>query len=138
MPVRSFPPLAPPLQRSSRRRQPGDDAIFCGLLETAVASAFNLPVTALRTRSRGPAQAAFARQCAMYLAHVVLCLNYGAVGRLFHRDRTTAAYACKQVEARRDDPGLDRMLQSLEELCDDLGRQWPALGRIVSRGKVRS
>ncbi len=133
MPTRSLQPTASPPKRACRPRLPGDHAIFRDGLEMAVAAAFNLPVAALRTRSRGRAEAAFARQCAMYLAHVVLCLNFGAVGRLFDRDRTTAAHACKQVEARRDDPGLDRKLQTLEELCDGLARRSKA-----GTGAVRS
>jgi hypothetical protein len=54
----------------------------------------------------------------MYLAHVVpVC--YSAIGRLFRRDRTTAAYACALVEERRDDPAIDRVLHTLEGLCGD-------------------
>jgi len=87
-------------------------------LQRAVAVAFDVTVEALQARSRGPADAAFARQCAMYLAHVALGLSYSDAGRLFGRDRTTVAHACRLVETRRDDPGLDRLLQSLEECCE--------------------
>jgi len=52
----------------------------------------------------------------MYLAHVALGLNYSDVGRAFGRDRTTAAHACRIVEDRRTDPGLDARLASLEHL----------------------
>ena len=38
--------------------------------------------------TRGAPDAAFARQVAMYLAHVESGLNYTEVGRLFARDRT--------------------------------------------------
>jgi chromosomal replication initiation ATPase DnaA len=58
----------------------------------------------------------------MYLAHVVLGLNYSATGLLFSRDRTTAAHACQVVEDRRDDPAIDRLLQQLEGICNDLAR----------------
>jgi hypothetical protein len=47
----------------------------------------------------------------------VLGLNYSAAGRLFGRDRTTAAHACQLVEDRRDDPEIDRLLEMLERLC---------------------
>jgi chromosomal replication initiation ATPase DnaA len=56
----------------------------------------------------------------MYLAHVVLSLRYSEIGRLFRRDRTTAAYASALVEERRDDPTIDRVLVTLEGLCGDL------------------
>jgi hypothetical protein len=51
--------------------------------------------------------------------------------RLFCRDRTTAAYACALVEERRDDPAVDRVLDTLEGLCGDLARG------IRSRPQVR-
>jgi len=56
----------------------------------------------------------------MYLAHVVLGLNYREVGELFRRDRTTAAYACRLVEDRRDDPAIDIRLDMLEEICGEV------------------
>jgi chromosomal replication initiation ATPase DnaA len=67
----------------------------------------------------------------MYLAHVVLSLRYSEIGRLFRRDRTTAAYACALVEERRDDPTIDRVLHTLESLCGDLARG------MLSRPQVR-
>lgn len=89
----------------------------CRMMEAAVAAAFAVPLAELRARSRRTQGVAFARQSAMYLAHVVLGLNYSATGMLFHRDRTTAAYACQIVEDRRDDPRIDRLLQHLEGVC---------------------
>ena len=77
------------------------------------------------------AEIAAGRQLAMYLAHVMLGLRYSEIGRLFRRDRTTAAHACQLVEDRRDDPAIDRLLQTLEELCGDLARG------ILSRPQVR-
>jgi len=100
---------------SARALYPSDPAAAAMPLMRAVAVAFGVPEPALNARSRGPADAAFARQCAMYLAHVALGLTYSDAGRLFGRDRTTAAHACRLVETRRDDPGLDQLLQSLEE-----------------------
>jgi chromosomal replication initiation ATPase DnaA len=58
----------------------------------------------------------------MYLAHVMLGLSYSATGRLFERDRTTAAYACRLVEDRRDDPAVDHVLLKLEDTCAALAR----------------
>jgi chromosomal replication initiation ATPase DnaA len=106
-----------------RHRPPPRDARqVCRLLQVATATAFGVPVGELRARSRRSAEVAFARQSAMYLAHVVLGLTYDAVGLSFRRDRTTAAHACRRVEDRRDDPAIDRMLQMLETVCGELAR----------------
>ena len=99
-------------------------------MEAATAAAFAVPVDELRAPSRAPA-VAFARQCAMYLAHVVFSLRYSEIGRLFRRDRTTAAYACTLIEERRDDAAIDRVLHTLESLCGDLARG------MLSRPQVR-
>ena len=96
---------------------------LCRLMETAIAAAFAVPVDELRAPSRRAQTVAFARQSAMYLAHVVLGLNYSATGMLFRRDRTTAAYACQVVEDRRDDPAIDRLLYRLEGVCNELARR---------------
>jgi hypothetical protein len=68
----------------------------------------------------------FARQSAMYLAHVTFHLTYTEVGRAFGRDRTTAAYACQVVEERRDDPAIDAVLGSLESACATLRQKLSA------------
>jgi hypothetical protein len=102
-----------------RRRPPPapHSADLCRLLQEAAAAAFRVPPDEVRARSRRGAQAAFARQSAMYLAHVVLGLNYREFGELFCRDRTTAAHACRMVEDRRDDPATDVRLDMLEGVC---------------------
>jgi chromosomal replication initiation ATPase DnaA len=87
----------------------------CRLIEYEVAAAFAVPADKLRVRHRGTASIAFARQTAMYLAHVALGLSYTQIGEAFRRDRTTAAYACREVERRRDDPRLDSLLGRLEK-----------------------
>ena len=117
-----------------RRRKPpvhDDTARICWLMEAATAAAFAVPVDELRAPSRRAPDVAFARQSARYLAHVVLGLRYSEIGRLFRRDRTTAAYACQLVEDRRDEPAIDRVLVMLESLCGDLARG------ILSRPQVR-
>ena len=102
-----------PWHRPQPAPRPAD---LCWLLEEVAAVAFGVPPDELRARSRG-AQVAFARQSAMYLAHVVLGLNYREVGALFRRDRTTVAHACRCVEDRRDDPAIDIRLGMLEGVC---------------------
>jgi chromosomal replication initiation ATPase DnaA len=68
----------------------------------------------LWSETRGRPPAAFARQVAMYLAHVSFGLTLTEVGQVFARDRTTVAHACGLIEDRRDDPTFDRSLDLLE------------------------
>ena len=94
-------------------------------IDPAVAAVFDVEIGELRAPTRSSPEAAFARQVAMYLAHVVCGLNLTAIGALFHRDRTTVAHACGVVEDRRDDPDLDARIEHLERavasLIDALG-----------------
>jgi chromosomal replication initiation ATPase DnaA len=83
-------------------------------IESAVAAVFEVGVEDLRGRTRGSARTAFARQVAMYLAHVGCGVSLTEVGHLFERDRTTVAHACGLVEDRRDDPDFDYRLNHLE------------------------
>lgn len=90
----------------------------CRCLEAVVAATFRLPVEDLRSASRGEAQIAFARQVAMYVAHVWFALSLTEVGRRFDRDRTTVAHACRVVEDRRDDPRIDRVVAAVESAAE--------------------
>lgn len=84
------------------------------IVEQVVAMTFQVPLRELRARTRRRAPIAFARQAAMYLAHVAYGLTLTEVGALFARDRTTVAHACGIVEDRRDDPVFDVFLDNLE------------------------
>jgi chromosomal replication initiation ATPase DnaA len=84
------------------------------VLEQAVAPAFRITAVELWAETRGSPNSAFARQVAMYLAHVGCGLSLTEVGRLFARDRTTVAHACWLIEDRREDHGFDRTLELLE------------------------
>ncbi|MEC9368560.1 MAG: helix-turn-helix domain-containing protein [Pseudomonadota bacterium] len=97
-----------PFRRDKRRN------LKCRLSEECVAAVFAIPAGDLRRRSRGAARSAFARQVAMYLAHVGLGLTLTEVGAGFRRDRTTVAHACAVVEDCRDDPEFDRLMGRLE------------------------
>lgn len=97
-----------PARRGVRRR---------AVIESVVCAAFGRRVRELRADSRQGATTAFARQCAMYLSHVVLGLNYSECGRAFGRDRTTAAHACRVIEERRDDTRMDAVIAALEAEC---------------------
>lgn len=84
------------------------------IIDPAVALVFEVEANDLRAPTRRSPRAAFARQVAMYLAHVACGLSMTEVGVLFSRDRTTVAHACEVVEDRRDDPDLDRRMERLE------------------------
>jgi hypothetical protein len=67
-----------------------------------------------RSASRGSKAEVFERQVAIYLAHVGCGFTYTQAARLYGRDRSTAAHACRVVEDRRDDLRIDRILELLE------------------------
>lgn len=87
-------------------------------IESVVAPAFCVQPATLKTKSRGPAGVAFARQVAVYLAHTRLGLSYTEAGAYFFRDRTTVAHACRVVEDKREDPRIDALLDCLERAID--------------------
>ena len=103
---------------SGVRREMERSVESCRLLETVVARAYGLGVAQLRAESRGHAPVAFARQVAMYVAHVWFGLSLSEVGRRFGRDRTTVAHGCRVVEERRDDPQVDRVICAIETSAD--------------------
>jgi chromosomal replication initiation ATPase DnaA len=84
------------------------------ILEQAISTVFMVAGNDLWSGTRGRPRVAFARQVAMYLAHVGCGLTMTEVGHLFARDRTTVAYACGIIEDRRDDPSFDYSLELLE------------------------
>jgi hypothetical protein len=93
------------------------------LLVQTVAGAFDVEMDLMRVPTRGRARVALARQVAMYLAHVGCGLSLTEAGELFERDRTTVAYACHIVEARREDPAFDHAIDLLERVITVL--VWP-------------
>ena len=111
-----LPPAVPglrPQPPSSRR----PDLAACRRLTSRVAEDFGVALAELVAPSRGSPRAALARQVAMYLCHIGFALSFEAVGRLFARDRTTVAHACRVVEDRRDDRWFDRRISLLERAC---------------------
>ena len=78
------------------------------------AKIFHVALDDIFMPTRGPSGVAFARQVAMYQAHVVGGLTLSRVGELFGRDRTTVSHACAVVEDRRDNARLDLALGYLD------------------------
>ena len=86
----------------------------CCFIQHVVAQAFGVGIDALRATTRRQAPVAFARQLAMYLAHVCCSLTLTEVGHFFGRDRTTVAHACQVIENRRDMPSTGLAVDCLE------------------------
>ncbi len=119
--ARSAPSLRPLWDCVSPRQGPRQWAVqlLCDMAATLTAVMFAVPRSELMSQRRSR-NAAFARQAAMYMAHVAFGLSYAEIGRAFGRDRTTVAYACRSIEDRRDDPSIDVVLNSLEKACGEL------------------
>ncbi|GAB1715659.1 MAG: hypothetical protein NTAFB05_07010 [Nitrobacter sp.] len=105
------------------RQPPVSSTQICHGIAELVADGFGLDAAAMMSPTRGARRAAYARQVAMYLAHVGFALSFEAIGRAFDRDRTTVSHACRVVEDSRDDEKLDRRLTSLETLCAAFGER---------------
>jgi chromosomal replication initiation ATPase DnaA len=112
MPCPHPTPIVPARPRRASRRAAvgGRIPLVVGL----VCGAFDLTPAQIYGPSRGRARIAFARQVAMYVAHVWLGLSLSEVGRRFGRDRTTVAHACIVIEDRREDPVVDATLDVIE------------------------
>lgn len=116
-PAPPFPPAAA-LPRSCL--VPADVQRACDIAEAVVATAqgrfqpgrFGSCTQAPPVPARA---AAFARQIAMYLAHVGFGLSMAEIGRAFGRDRTTVLHACHLIEDRRDEVRFDQLLDHLEQ-----------------------
>ena len=92
----------------------------------AVSMVYSIERGILDHPTRGRSRVAFARQVAMYLAHITFGLTLTSVGRAFGRDRTTVSHACALVEDARDDPEIDRTLEVLEAIVKRLASLDPS------------
>ena len=88
----------------------------CDCVIDLAAAFFNVSVRELRRPGRATDDITRVRQIAMYLAHVMLGLSMGDIGRAFGRDRTTVMHACHLVEDMRDDIELDAIVGRMEKL----------------------
>lgn len=90
---------------------------ICDGLIDITAALFDVPGKELRRPGKTSLDVSRVRQIAMYVAHVVLGLSMGEVGRGFGRDRTTVMHACHLVEDMRDDPEFDRYVATTERVA---------------------
>lgn len=84
------------------------------LLAETVGDALRVDPDQLSRKGRGDARTAFARHVAIYLACTRFGLSFTEAGRLFGRDRTTAAYACRRIEEERDEASTDQFVDQLD------------------------
>lgn len=101
------------------------------LLAETVGDALSVDPDRLSRKGRGDARTAFARHVAIYLACTRFGLSFTEAGRLFGRDRTTAAYACRRIEEERDEACTDQFVDQLDrsigsQLCGAMDRELPA------------
>ena len=108
-------PLVDVLATRIRRREARDrDLAAAALITQMVAFSTGIDAEEIASGGRSRADAARARQIAMYLAHTALSWPLWRVGVAFGRDRTTAGHACGVVEEMRDDRLFDTRLEALE------------------------
>lgn len=91
----------------------------CYFIKSSIALVFNISIHELNAQTRLGAKIAFARQLAMYIAHVRLGMKLVEIGHLFGRDRTTVAHACRVIEDRRDEPHIDFMIDCMERSVEE-------------------
>lgn len=92
-----------------------EDKAHAGLALSLAAYAIGLPQDEVRLSVRGSNDAAFARQLAMYLAHVGAGMSLARVALAFRRDRSTVAHACHKMEDRREEAEFDAWMDRLED-----------------------
>ncbi|WP_170263301.1 hypothetical protein [Blastochloris sulfoviridis] len=84
------------------------------LIATWLAASLHRISPAALERPRGERDIVLARQCAIYLVHVVFGFDRAATAALFHRDRRTVERACAHIEDLREDAATDRGFDALE------------------------
>ena len=93
---------------SSRER------LLARFVNQIVAVYFQLPSELLLKFARGKASATRARQVSIYLMHTTLSFSFTQIAKIYGKDRTTIAHACRLIEDLRDDPEFDNRLVEFE------------------------
>ncbi len=101
---------------AARSLQQDRNIIFNQFVCFVMARLLNLELSALLLPTRGTAKAAFARQLAMYLCHVIGQQSQAAIGTFFSRDRKTVSHACQLIEDMREERCFNDDLERIEIL----------------------
>ena len=107
--------MKPPIDLNRVKNLAGIDRAKAELVIQIVSTATGACVKDIRSNTRNSAQAARARQLAMYLAYVTFQWPLSRIGEAFGRDRTTAGHACRIIEDLRDDQHFDNQLAQIEQ-----------------------
>lgn len=105
-------------KKGRHRRAAPADRVARAAMELCC-GAYQVSIYEMMQAARSRADAAYARQVAMYLAHVVGRLTFSEVSTAFERDRSTVGHACHMVEDRRDEPTFDQEIERLEDRYRD-------------------
>jgi len=89
----------------------------CGIVRQLTAEMIALISDRVQLRRDRRRINCYVRQIAMYVCHVALRISLNDIGQAFGRDRTTVGHACGVVEDRRDDPGFDEFVSSVERIA---------------------
>lgn len=98
-----------------RERRAQDEA-GAELAASVAGYALKVEPSDVLSEGRGGAEAAFARQVAMYLCYVGFEWSLARVASAFARDRSTVSHACHAIEDRREDSQFDLWMGSLETM----------------------
>ncbi|NJO54863.1 MAG: hypothetical protein HC829_08535, partial [Bacteroidales bacterium] len=108
--LRRAPRRAPHRARASAVR----DWQAAYLISTWLAASLHRVSPGDLERARGARDIVLARQCAIYLVHVVFGFDRMTTAALFGRDRRTVERACAHIEDLREDAATDRGFDALE------------------------
>lgn len=89
--------------------------IIARMSKEIACEAFGIAHSELMVSNCRNAKISFARQTAIYLAHIAGQLTLTETAICFRRDRSTVSYACIIVEDRRDSPIFDLQLNYMEK-----------------------
>ena len=92
------------------------------LVQATISHVMGVPLNELCATTRRRPQAAFARQVAMYLCHIVFEIGISEAARAFGRDPSTVTHALRRIEEMREDAEFDNTLTTIEALLTDAWR----------------
>lgn len=96
------------------RQRARHDAERARLAAAMASSALGTSLDEVLNGNRGM-KVIFTRQVALYVSTAGFGMSYGRAAAAFGCDPSTVAHACRVIEERREEPGFDRWLYTLEQ-----------------------